>query len=218
MSDCRSEWVTDWLIDWMAYWLSDWMGELLDGLLIVWLDWSTGWLADFRSDWSTEWLTHSVTEWLTDCLTGWVSYWLTDRLNDSLTQWLNGWRMSDWTGELLTDWSTEWLTHSVNGWLIDCMTGWLTHGKLHVKTAPTVFKFDAQRRRVCIDLRRSRDRNTVERWCNVTSQVYVQNVRLSYIRGRWGGGGVGALHRLLGMPHCYVMVLHLTLKLPRSDC
>ena len=44
----------------------------------------------------------------------------------------------------------------------------------------------------------------------------MQNVRLSYIRGQWGGGGVGALHRLLGMCHCYVMGLHLTLKLPVS--
>ena len=215
----------------MAYWLSDWMGELLDGLLIVWLDgWVTNWLIDrlagwqifwlngWVTDWLIDWMTHSVTEWLTDCLTGWVSYWLTDRLNDSLTQWLNGWRMSDWTGELLTDWSTGWLTHTVNGLLIDCLTGCLTHGKLHVKTAAMVLKFDAQRMRVCSDLRRSHYRNTSERWCNITSQVHVQNVRLSYIRGRWGGGGVGALHRSLGMCHCYVMGLHLTLKLPRSDC
>ena len=176
----------------------------------------------------TDWLTHgmtadSVAEWFNGGLHGWLfvgwrANYSIEQLDSWVTDWLADW-LSDWMGELLTDWSTGWLTHTMNGLLIDCLTGWLTHGKLHVKTAAMVLKFDAQRMRVCSDLRRSHDRNTVERWCNVTSQVHMQNVRLSYIRGQWGGGGgVGALHRLLGMCHCYVMGLHLTLKLPRSDC
>ena len=158
----------------------------------------------------TDWLTHgmtadSVAEWFNGGLHGWLfvgwrANYSIEQLDSWVTDWLADW-LSDWMGELLTDWSTGWLTHTVN-----------------VKTAAMVLKFDAQRMRVCIDLRRSHDRNTSERWCNVTSQVHVQNVRLSYIRGRWGGRGGGALHRLLGMYHCYVMVLHLTLKLPRSDC
>ena len=160
-----AEWLTGGLLGWLSVgWRAYWSIDPLDSWVT---DWLTGWLSYCMSEWVSDWLIDWSTEWLTDCLTGWVSYRLIDRLNDSLT-------------------------HSVTRLLTDCLTGSLTHEKLYIKTAPTVLKFDAQRMRVCIDLRRSHDRNTSERWCNVTSQVHVQNIKLSYIRGRWGGEGWGS--------------------------